>query len=583
MSITKGIKLWLIPLVGILIYAHSLGNQFVIDDSSQILDNTAIHSIKNIPSLFLGSSFSEDNTLVGIYYKPVMTTLYTFIYSLFGANPFPFHFVQLILHLANTLLIYLLFKRFFSNTLSYLLSIIFLIHPINTQAVVYISSLQDPLFFFFGIIAFLQITKDNLSIKNYLLFSITIFLSLLSKETGFLFILVSLIFRLVINVKDRGKFFFLTLFLSSFYLLIHYMVVGFKLSAENSFPMYSASLLERIISIPKIVLYYLTTFFFPLVIPGDQMWVVKNQNLANFYAPLIIDGLFFLALLFFYVKIWRDKSSFLKPLTFFTIWFILGLGFHLQIFPLDSTVADRWFYYPMVGILGMIGVTIKFFETLKPWANFRKMKLSLIFQIIVTILILILSYRTFLRTLDWKDGLTLAQKDIQVNTGNFALENFLGGELIRAQRFDEALKHINKAIQLYPQEWQAWNNRGVIYRHLGAVKNDLSYIQQAKENFIMANNKTSAYSPFENLVETVFYFDSPKEARRLILDYFKIAPISSNLWAVLSLSEYQLGSNEQALETAKQGLLKNPNDQNLKVLYQILLSNQTIKIIRPQY
>ena len=576
-------KLLIIPLIGFIIFVHALGNQFVIDDSSQIIENTVVHSIANIPSLFLGSSFGEDNALVGVYYKPVMTTLYTFIYSLFGTNPFPFHFVQLLLHISNALLIYLLLKRFFSNILSYLLSLIFLIHPINTQAVVYISSLQDPLFFFFGMIALLQITKDKLSIKNYLLFSITIFLSLLSKETGFLFILVSLIFRFVISVKERGKLFFLTLFLSSAYLLIHYLVVGFKFSAENSFPMFGVSLLERMISIPKMILYYLTTFFFPLVIPGDQMWVVKNLDWTNFYAPLMIDGLFFLALLFFYIKVWRDKSSFIKPLTFFTIWFILGLGFHLQIFPLDSTVADRWFYFPMVGLLGMIGVAINVFETSKLWVNFRKKQLILIFQIIVIILILILSYRTFLRTLDWKDGLTLAQKDIQVNIDNFALENLLGGELIKAQRFDEALKHINKAIQLYPQEWQAWNNKGVIYRHLGAVKNDLNYIQQAKENFIIANNKTSSYSPFENLVETVFYFDSPKEARQLILGYLKIAPISSNLWIVLSLSEYQLGSSEQALETAKQGLLKNPNDQNLRVLYQVLLSHQTIEIKRPQY
>ena len=578
-----GKKLLIIPLIGFIIFVHALGNQFVIDDSSQIIENTVVHSIANIPSLFLGSSFGEDNALVGVYYKPVMTTLYTFIYSLFGTNPFPFHFVQLLLHISNALLIYLLLKRFFSNILSYLLSLIFLIHPINTQAVVYISSLQDPLFFFFGMIALLQITKDKLSIKNYLLFSITIFLSLLSKETGFLFILVSLIFRFVISVKERGKLFFLTLFLSSAYLLIHYLVVGFKFSAENSFPMFGVSLLERMISIPKMILYYLTTFFFPLVIPGDQMWVVKNLDWTNFYAPLMIDGLFFLTLLFFYIKVWRDKSSFIKPLTFFTIWFILGLGFHLQIFPLDSTVADRWFYFPMVGLLGMIGVAINVFETSKLWVNFRKKQLILIFQIIVIILILILSYRTFLRTLDWKDGLTLAQKDIQVNIDNFALENLLGGELIKAQRFDEALKHINKAIQLYPQEWQAWNNKGVIYRHLGAVKNDLNYIQQAKENFIIANNKTSSYSPFENLVETVFYFDSPKEARQLILDYLKIAPISSNLWLVLSLSEYQLGSSEQALETAKQGLLKNPNDQNLRVLYQVLLSHQTIEIKRPQY
>ncbi len=77
--------------LGFLVYANILPNQFVLDDPSQITGNPAVQSIKNIPSLFLGSSFGGGKNLAGLYYKPIMTTAYTILYTLFGPHPFFFH------------------------------------------------------------------------------------------------------------------------------------------------------------------------------------------------------------------------------------------------------------------------------------------------------------------------------------------------------------------------------------------------------------------------------------------------------------------------------------------------------------
>src|SRR3989304_819067 len=42
-------------------------------------------------------------------------------------------------------------------------------------------------------------------------------------------------------------------------------------------------------------------------------------------------------------------------LLFFLVWLWLGLGLHLHILALETTLTDRWFYFPQIGLLGIIG------------------------------------------------------------------------------------------------------------------------------------------------------------------------------------------------------------------------------------
>lgn len=556
-------KWWLIPIIGILLYSHSLGNQFVIDDASQIKFNKSVHSL-NIPSLFLGSTFADDNGPVGIYYKPVMTSFYAIIYSLFGYNPIPFHLVQITLHILNALLVFLLFKKFLSVKLSLLLSLIFLVHPINTQAVVYISSLQDPLFFSFGMIGLLAVTKNELDLKDYLIFSGAMFLSVLSKETGILFLLVS-------PLLSSRRMYILSVFIGAAYFLIHHLAVGITIQAQNSFPIMGASLLERLITMPKIAYYYLKTFFYPAVLPGDQMWVIRNLDWSNFLLPVIADSAFLAIVLLFFVYLLKSKSSYLKQFTFFFLWFAFGLGLHLQLIPLDGTVADRWFYFPIVGLLGMLGILVK------------SLKLHKLFMIIALALIILLSVRTFIRTLDWKDGLTLSLHDYQFNHDNYALENNLGYELIQAGRYDDALPHIQKSIELAPWSGQNWDNLGIIYRHIGYVKQDPEYIKMAIDSFIKAANSDPSYIPAEDLAETLTNFRSPERAIKFLNSYSEVVPLSGPMWYWMAVAKYNSGDQSGALEAAKQAVLKIPDHEAVNYLYHALLNNQTIELSKPVY
>ncbi|MGH2611645.1 MAG: hypothetical protein ACRDFB_01185, partial [Rhabdochlamydiaceae bacterium] len=117
--------------VGLLVYFNGLFGSFVWDDIDQIVNNYAIHSVINIPSFFFGSTFApqNSNSLGGLYYRPIMSAAFAVIYSVFGAQTFFFHALQLGLHIVNALLVFYLFKKFFKEYLAFFLSLIFLIHP----------------------------------------------------------------------------------------------------------------------------------------------------------------------------------------------------------------------------------------------------------------------------------------------------------------------------------------------------------------------------------------------------------------------------------------------------------------------
>src|SRR3989344_1889229 len=149
-------------ILGMAIYANSLFNPFFGDDFHQIKNNPSIHSVLRIPSLFLKGTFNDGSgNQINNYYKPLLSTTYSLIYFFFGDNPFGYHLIQILVHIVNSFLIYLLFSKFFEKKISFLLSLLFLTHPINTEAVVYISNLQDPLFFLFGMVALIFTIKEK--------------------------------------------------------------------------------------------------------------------------------------------------------------------------------------------------------------------------------------------------------------------------------------------------------------------------------------------------------------------------------------------------------------------------------------
>ncbi len=199
----RNLKIFLIIIIGFLVYGNSLLNGFVWDDAEQILNNNSVHSIFNLPSFFLGGTFNTGGMALGnsssLYYRPLMSTFFATVYTLFSPRAWAFHLVQIIFHIANTILIYFIFKRLLKkDNLSWFLAVIYLIHPINSETVVYISNYQEVLFVFFGLLSIFTAIPA--------LSAAFLLLSLLSKETALIMVLITFFYHFLYRRKDLKIF-----------------------------------------------------------------------------------------------------------------------------------------------------------------------------------------------------------------------------------------------------------------------------------------------------------------------------------------------------------------------------------------
>jgi hypothetical protein len=177
-------------LIGILlltffIYSKSIQNDFVTwDDPEYVTDNNLIKdfSLHGIKNLF--TNFYEGN------YHPLTALSNSIEFHFWKANPKPYHIINILLHLLNVVLVFLVVAKLAGKKeAGVIVSLFFAVHPLHVESVAWIAERKDVLYTFFYLAAWLAYIR-YLKIPNqkgwesgYLIFSLLLFgCSLLSKS-----------------------------------------------------------------------------------------------------------------------------------------------------------------------------------------------------------------------------------------------------------------------------------------------------------------------------------------------------------------------------------------------------------------
>ena len=138
-------------------------------------------------------------------------------------------------------------------------------------------------------------------------------------------------------------------------------------------------------------------------------------------------------------------------------------------------------------------------------------------------MVVVFSLRSFVRTFDWRNEVSLFTHDVKYAENNYALQLYSANALTKAKRYKEAEPHYKKSLKLLPYHWETWNNLGVLYvRTEKYDKAEKMFIRSIKENpyYFLAH---------KNLVLLLIKQKKTKQAEDLIKKDLVIFPNSREL------------------------------------------------------
>lgn len=460
-------------LIGLTFFAYisSLGNPFIWDDDEFITNNIYVQHFQ-VPEIF------TKNTIAGAglksnYYRPITSLSFAIDAQLWGKNSFPFHLVNLGLHISSGVLLFLLLGMLgMSNLPAFFISLFFLIFPTQVETVSYINSRGDGMFAFLflaSLVSMLWAFRKNR--QRFLWLSAVLFvLSILGKETALfglpLFGGVVWLYAHKMKVSWKrflNKGFFVGLAsIAGFYFLLRMTVFNFKdtLNFYSTPDIYSTNLFVRLFTFCKILFVYLGLLVwpYPLHMERSVSYVTTLFSWWVLGAFFLISGVGALAV--FAYKKYKNP------------WILFGLlwsGIFLipvsGIIPINGLLYEHWLYMPLIGVLLIgYGVFLLVSRTFSLAQRQKTKKILISFGIVLAILYMILTIR---QNNIWSDPVGFYRYTLQFSPNSVRLHTNLGISLSAAGDNQGAIAEYKKALAIEPSNPQAYNDLGYSYLLLG--------------------------------------------------------------------------------------------------------------------
>jgi tetratricopeptide (TPR) repeat protein len=448
------IAILLICLAVFLTYLNTLPNTFIFDDRHMILNNNYIKNIKHI-SLFFKGKITSDPIVKGMY-RPILMLSFMFNYLTGGLKPYGYHIINILIHFLNAVFLYLFLKLFLKD-LSFALRLgitfVFCLHPINTEAVTYISSRSDllcSLFILSGLYAYILSQNRDSPLKIlrisrwreqslYLLSLGLYILALLSKEIGLALLGLILAYEFTphlvqesVGLKQEGTGFIYTknilkdlrrvflrllpfILVTLAYLILIKIIFGsvFGLFGEVKPQVppvrsYSANILTQ----AAVSFYYLYLFFFPFNLCIDHNFPIIHSfgNPFGLIPLIVILGLIFTCLFL---------KKHIKPIIGFScLWYFISLSpkFYAR---LNLVAAEHQAYLAYFSLYFLLGFLFT------KW-KINKIYLRQIFFFILGLFFLL----TLIRNFQWRNEYLLWKFTLKANPDSSLAKGSLGLYLI---------------------------------------------------------------------------------------------------------------------------------------------------------
>jgi len=471
----------LLCCLGIIIYSNTFHSSFHFDDAGFIAGDPGIRNPAHLRVIwnFWPTRFITYLSLA-------------FNWQLSQSNTFGYHLFNLMVHLGGAILSWWLALLTFStpaiknqkishhsDLIALFVGLIFLAHPIQTQAVTYIIQRATSLAALFYLAALCLYAKSRLleQVKitplalgkfYYLGSLVSAVLAMFTKEIAVTLPLAVLLYEFCF-LKTQKSFnwrqllpFLFTLFIIPLTMFLTKSVNFIEMRrASESVP--GISPWHYLLIQFQVIVTYLRLLFLPLKQNLDYDYPIV-QTVLNL--PTLASLFLLLLLIFTAIRLFSKY----RLISFSIFWFFLTLLPESSVIPINDPIYEHRLYLPMFGFSLFLASTLYYF------IGDKRLKLTLL---LLCIIVAGYSILTFTRNFFWKDELTLWNDTVRKSPQKARPYHNRGNAYKDKGEFDRALSDYNKALAIDPDLAISYVNRGIIHQNKGNFNQAISDFNKA--------------------------------------------------------------------------------------------------------
>jgi tetratricopeptide (TPR) repeat protein len=524
-----------IIVAGIVVYANALTGEFVLDDHHLVEDNVYIKSYSHMTRFFtedIGAGAASRFR----YYRPLQMVTYAIDYSLWKLNPIGYHVSNVLFHIATACcLFWLLALLFHDKVLSLIASVVYVVHPVHTEAVAYISGRADVLAALFMIMALIAYVRHHASGRRsaYCLMLASYVCALLSKESSLVLPFVFVLYHYTFNIKFKRTQFLPVVLVTTLYGLVRLTVLRSMLPAAA----HTSTFVERLPGFFVAIASYLRLLLIP-----HNLHMEYGDILFSMAHPLALVGLLASGGLLFYA--FKKRGS--DKIVFFSIvWFFITIAAVSNVYPVGAYMAEHWLYIPSIGLFLLLARGLRYALTI---GHLRR---RVVFAVIA--LVLIYAALSMSQNRYWRSDVAFSEATLESAPDSVLALNALGISYRREGKTDEAIAAYKKALVVDPHYVESYINLGFLYYKQGAREKAIALYRKAIE-------KNPGYAePYNNLGIIYSEIGDHDEAERLYKKAIEVGPTYAKAYNNLALLHHDRGNDADAVAWFQKAIAMNPD------------------------
>jgi hypothetical protein len=466
------IYLVLILIAVTVCYSGSLNGEFQFDDYTSITGNEQIKDLDNFFRQELMSAYIEGG-------RPVTKFTFAVNYAVGEVSVFGYHLSNILIHLAAILLVYLFTKKTLRlsgyespEIPSLIVAFLFGIHPVQSEAVSYISQRSESLasvFYLASLLLLIKTEETGFDVKGIFLYvaGLSMFIvGIGAKEIIITLPAVYLLFDFYFMKKKR----LLKRIAGSAPLIISGLMyialrsVDLKENASAGFGVEGTTTNEYLLTQFSVIVTYLRVIFFPF-----------NQNLdydfpVSSYFLLILLAVIVLAFVI------RRKN---KVASFGIMWFFVVISPTSSFIPIVDVIFEHRIYLALWGIV--LAVTVLLYEGYLNAMNsitYFSVRHKMVKNIAIVIVLLattVLGAALYERNRVWQTKMSLWSDVVSKSPNKARAHNNLGNCYFIQHDFITAIPHYKRAIEINHMWHESYFNLAMSLENIGRDKEAIYY------------------------------------------------------------------------------------------------------------